>query len=408
MVSRWICINLLLIATSLATTTAQSRYDANEFYRSRPGSNRIIEDIKDDPVTERPVNLTALRNDQLEDAQDDLSKEYYIWNKEEYPNPILQPKFCRRNHPSTTCDPEDILTKVEARNLEKMIHKIGSQLDCYCDECPVGRHGLTIGIALMNGIYRPYATHPRENAIEFADYLRNKWKLGTCENDVVILIAIKDQQIFTSMGQKARDILPETAPRDILEASKAHFANGHYYQGLESMIGQYYDTLSKEELRRKMTTLMPSTERVFYKKQPERSAKWPLIVGIVFGVICLIIIISIIIWMIKRRSSDDDTSEDTEWQSLWSTLTWRKKVAPSTADTETKVVQGYQPVATSPNDNKLQRSSDEPDIIMELDEEEEDDERPKVNDSPLIRPTSDDYAQVYISRNAKAIETEIP
>lgn len=35
----------------------------------------------------------------------------YFWNKEEYPNPLENPKFCNRTIPSLLCDPDSLLTK---------------------------------------------------------------------------------------------------------------------------------------------------------------------------------------------------------------------------------------------------------------------------------------------------------
>lgn len=77
-------------------------------------------------------------------------------NKEEYPNPVVQPRYCRRNYPGHVCDPDDILKRSQVKNIEKLIHGIGADRECYCGSCPIGKHGLSIGVALMSAAYKPY------------------------------------------------------------------------------------------------------------------------------------------------------------------------------------------------------------------------------------------------------------
>lgn len=41
----------------------------------------------------------------------------------------------------------------------------------------------------------PNRKHPRDYVEEYAEYLRKKWNLGICDNDMVLLISTTDRMV---------------------------------------------------------------------------------------------------------------------------------------------------------------------------------------------------------------------
>ena len=122
----------------------------------------------------KPVDDRLIDDEEIDNELADENDNPYLWvsnkqiklekratfsifqNREEYPNPILQPMFCRNKSPSHICDPDDILTKREKLTLEKMIRQISTDVNCYCANCTIDSNGITIGIALMKAMHKPY------------------------------------------------------------------------------------------------------------------------------------------------------------------------------------------------------------------------------------------------------------
>ena len=55
--------------------------------------------------------------------------------------------------------------------------------------CKPNEGSLRVGIAIMRRFNETTGLSPQEELRKFADHLRDRWDLGTCDNSVVIAIA---------------------------------------------------------------------------------------------------------------------------------------------------------------------------------------------------------------------------
>ena len=96
---------------------------------------------------------------------------------------------------STVCDPNDIFTEREKVELDRLTRHLRHELKCYCSRCSTDSKGLSVGIAAMMSIYRDFKTETKNATIDFADYLRKEWNLGSCNNDIIIVVPTKDRSV---------------------------------------------------------------------------------------------------------------------------------------------------------------------------------------------------------------------
>lgn len=167
-----------------------------------------------------------------------------VWTVTSYPNPLRYPKKCNRSQKSFICDPDSILLKYQADRLNEIMIRIQAKTICVCQQCPEKLMvGFTVGIALMKKMFRPYNEPQMKVVLEFAESLRKIWKLGHCDNDIIILVATEEKQSNFAIGPMFEQFLRLEQAMDIYNQSKLHFSNGNYYQGLESILESYYDIL---------------------------------------------------------------------------------------------------------------------------------------------------------------------
>jgi len=232
------------------------------------------------------------------------------WNKEEFPHPILSaPPLCRVQGPSTICDPEGILTYKQKSDLNIVTRKLKSSLKCYCNtNCTVDTKGISVGIALAHSIYRPYSLEPKNNTAAFAYYLREKWNLGICGNDILILIVDRDEQWYPSLGVVARQIIPTRTLDRIYQEAQDAFARREFFEGLSNMLSTLFEELWKIE------NTKPATEKSIIDATAKKPSKWPLILGVIIVIILCLLLLSVAVWMIilRRKKRQEGAREPEE------------------------------------------------------------------------------------------------
>lgn len=232
--------------------------------------------------------------------------EKWRWNVGEFPNPQTHPKYCQRYVPSNVCDPDSILTKEEADNLDTAIRRLYNDTSCLCPGCSSSSGGIIIGIAVMKHIFLPYNEHKSVIVREFADELRKLWSLGECNNDITIVLVTKDRLSSTSVGPGISSYISPRESRIFLD-NKGYFTIGKYYEGLLSMVQAYYHLSQSIKLK---------------EEEEEEVVNTGLVAGIVLGVLLLFVLVILVGCTLRKRLSRPPSRKES-WDGDPS-LSWKK------------------------------------------------------------------------------------
>ncbi|CAH1240128.1 Hypp5935 [Branchiostoma lanceolatum] len=184
------------------------------------------------------------------------------WEKENYPNPQLQPELCSPNvrKPSWLCNPDHVMNEQSALLVREKLKLVHEKAKCYCDDC-TDRGGYTISVATMQQMEPMYWTLlPTEqvpvniSSRRYARYLRDTWFADeSCTDHVIILVSKLDDLVLISPGEFAKAIFPDEKLRSILHKAEHFFNVTDHYQprlGLEQMIdeiAEIFDALERAQ-----------------------------------------------------------------------------------------------------------------------------------------------------------------
>lgn len=234
------------------------------------------------------------------------SNELQKWAYTDYPNPFLDPHKCSRTDPSYVCDPDKILNKEEADQLDFTIKRIRNDTSCICRECKLQDPGITVAIALMKSIVSDQSTTDEETTKNFAIHLRHIWNFGRCDDDVIVLVSSDDNQSYVAVGQAVSSVLSNELANKIFESSKNHFNNGYLYQGLESIIESYYDVLRQ---------LQHSSKKQKAKSINNKGITIALVVSVA-TLVALLLFLGIILYRMKKRDQKANLRSNlTRWHN---------------------------------------------------------------------------------------------
>lgn len=176
------------------------------------------------------------------------------WTADDYPNPMKDPALCGRYDKSFVCDPNGLLTLKEADTLDWLLRGLfNNDTKCPCSDhkCETKKSGYVMAVALVRKLRIDKEGNVDDNdkssAIrQFAFNLENnKWKLGDCNEDIIIAYSAEDRVIFTMVGGIANKRLNQDLIDSITTHKKHYFrSNKHVYAGLRSMILDYREALS--------------------------------------------------------------------------------------------------------------------------------------------------------------------
>ncbi|GFS35248.1 uncharacterized protein NPIL_570361 [Nephila pilipes] len=225
-------------------------------------------------------------------------KDIYRWNVNEFPHPQEHFRYCNRMKASYICDPDQVLTRDEADKLDVYIRKLYKETPCICTECKGDSGGIIVGIALLKHMFQPYNQHPSKTIRSFTQTLREKWNLGKCDNDILIVVATTDRLSYTDVGKEtAFYVTLDEAHRIFLE-NKAHFSAGNFYEGLNGMLTDYHTR----------TRIMKSRS-----KENDQGLNLGLISGSIIGAIVILGIILFLIFIVYRRMKKQKDPEKAEY-----------------------------------------------------------------------------------------------
>ncbi|KAI8480997.1 hypothetical protein Bbelb_390590 [Branchiostoma belcheri] len=167
------------------------------------------------------------------------------WTPEAYPNPQTQPALCGRantfRNSSWICDPDGILTRWQADELDEYLESVRWETPCPCDVCDGVADGYNIAVALMKSMTVTDKSHNVSyRAQNFANYLRTTtWDFGSCDEGVVILISQKERRVYTSRGNQVRLKLTPFRVITIYEKHRAFFSLEEFQDGIAALIHDY-------------------------------------------------------------------------------------------------------------------------------------------------------------------------
>ncbi|CAH1253835.1 Hypp1254 [Branchiostoma lanceolatum] len=167
------------------------------------------------------------------------------WTPEAYPNPQTQPALCGRpntyRNSSWICDPDGILTRWQADELDEYLESVRWETPCPCDVCDGVADGYNIAVALLRTMTVTDKSHNVSyRAQNFANYLRTTtWDYGSCDEGVVILISQKDRRIYTSVGKEVGLKLTPFRRESIYEKRRGIFSIDDYQLGLATLVFDY-------------------------------------------------------------------------------------------------------------------------------------------------------------------------
>ncbi|KAG8180808.1 hypothetical protein JTE90_008593 [Oedothorax gibbosus] len=247
----------------------------------------------------------------------DFQDQVYRWNVAEYPHPQRHFKFCGRMSESFVCDPDSVLEKEQADKLDASIRQLYQGTPCICGQanCKEGDGGIVVGIALLKTLYQPYNQHPSKTIRSFSEFLRNTWKLGKCDNDILIVVATTDRLSFTDVGKATSSYVSLDEAHRIFLEHKAHFTGGRFYEGLQAMLGDY-------EARTR--TMRAPTE-------PSDDTDMGVVAGGIVGAVAILGIVLFIVVVVYRRCKNKRKDVETADHQMdgksegVSSPSWRKK-----------------------------------------------------------------------------------
>lgn len=172
----------------------------------------------------------------------------FRWSKEIFPNPTKDFISCRRIKATTICNPDFLVTSIQATKLDKLISKIANESGCHCSNVYFPeKSGLLIGVALLAHVDWNNTKNREEYMSDFIDYLRKTWKLGKCENDVIIYIEKEFKLKGYTAGANVSNLVEDQIFRQIFSNETENLLkNGSYYKSLERILTAVYNTIPKE------------------------------------------------------------------------------------------------------------------------------------------------------------------
>lgn len=223
-----------------------------------------------------------------------------------YPNPLKQHSMCYRRRPSFICDPDNLLSWNDAERLDFLLNNIRNTTPCLCPACPMeSPSGISIGIFLRENFTDEERSTKGFSSKELAKTLREEWKLGKCDDDIVIVVIAEEKRSAVSLGTTVLNVLPYQAAEEIAKRCDGHFKTNYIYfpQGLSAMVYSFHDELQQP----------PRSDT-----KSARRKNIGIIIGITLGVIVInILIVSgiILLWrQLQKKNSSKSRSGTVRWQ----------------------------------------------------------------------------------------------
>lgn len=197
----------------------------------------------------------------------------------EFPNPQKEFMLCGRRNASFVCDPEFLMDIGDVERLDHLAKEFRKSTTCLCSRC---ENGISLGIFVKRNLTQE-AARQYPNGRGVAEMLRNRWHMGKCNDDIVIILLTELNISDYSMGPAVREIFPDATAKQIMKDCSIHFSSGWYYQGLESVVNSFHDGLRRLQKEKKGLDMS-------------------LITGLSLGIGVLLILLIISIIVLRRQN----------------------------------------------------------------------------------------------------------
>ncbi|GFR76527.1 hypothetical protein ElyMa_000485500 [Elysia marginata] len=181
-------------------------------------------------------------------SQDGLRRR---WSVYDFPDPHSQNRdqqnLCGRENISSVCDPNRVISRAKADEIDALIKQVYRETVCPCSTCSAINRGFIIRVALMPYFERLFPDGENttagmlRDAQMFSYMLSEKWRMqGTCNETVLIVYARGDNMLYTLTRRTSKVKLTDSDIQSILLIVRHYFDNTETIgDGLLEMIRRY-------------------------------------------------------------------------------------------------------------------------------------------------------------------------
>lgn len=167
------------------------------------------------------------------------------------PNPQQDPaNQCRRFKPSAVCDPNGYLSESDGDTIDGIINFIQAGTSGFkkphCSPSDPTPAGAQLAVAILQSLPNELAGSKETRAFQYAKDLHDLWGIGdaTCQNGVVLVVAVKDRALGLSVGKGVNDILTDAMIPVIMSDMRPMLQQEEYGQAIVQGVTDIGNVLS--------------------------------------------------------------------------------------------------------------------------------------------------------------------
>lgn len=193
-----------------------------------------------------------------------FGQQVFRWKVSDYPDPYSFDTYfqCGRNNQSNVCDPNSMISKKQADDIDSLVRSVYRETRCQCPSCISNSHGYVIRVAIMprmESIYneRNDSVATLKDAQMFSYMLTKKWSMaGKCNASLLILYSRYDNILYTLTLSMTREVLKDELVKRITMSVRPLFDKDDTVgYGIQEMIKRYkmvFDGKEENALRPKI------------------------------------------------------------------------------------------------------------------------------------------------------------
>ncbi|EKX30966.1 hypothetical protein GUITHDRAFT_166971 [Guillardia theta CCMP2712] len=194
------------------------------------------------------------RNQEVLETRGEKKHKYTVkgWPSSALPNPSTKEgaSACGRStvkHSSSVCDPDGLISRKSADQMDEMIDAARKQVGLKDDETSLV-HDLQIAVAIVNKM-GPADKDRRELATRYARQVHDNWGLGSAGigNGVLLFVSKEDRQVYISTGRLARNKLPDSVCNQIVDVMRPVLRQGYFDQALLKGVQEIITRISEKK-----------------------------------------------------------------------------------------------------------------------------------------------------------------
>ncbi|XP_064620336.1 uncharacterized protein LOC135483396 isoform X3 [Lineus longissimus] len=229
------------------------------------------------------------------------------YNARTFPSPMLKPTECGMgNNKSFVCDPDYILHRLQATQLNDLIRSKTKSFRCTCkDDCTdySDKYAMMVAIVTRVDVAQNASMEERKLAVDqFAKDLQERgWAGGNCQNDIVIVLCKEYKMVSVRVGNESQKVLGDDCIATAIEVTKSSLTYARYDRVLKNLVN-----FLSEKVDEKCADLPDS--KVDGSGTTERKFIFPFwaIILIVVGIVT--IAMGACLWSFKRKHRKEEAA----------------------------------------------------------------------------------------------------